>query len=51
MRKTIAILAFAAVALGLYTGAITLAHVYVHVNKTVKIPHGAYHKGVTYHGY
>ncbi len=55
MRKNIAILALAAfVALGLlYTGAMTLAQGYVHVSKTVKTPHGVYHKGYTHtkHGY
>jgi hypothetical protein len=49
MRKSIAILALAAfVALGLmYTGAMTLAQGYVHVSKTVKTPHGVYHKSYT----
>ena len=50
MRKSIAILALAAfLALGLlYTGAMTLAQGYVHVGKTVKTPHGVYHKGYTH---
>jgi hypothetical protein len=50
MRKSIAILALAAfVTLGLlYTGAMTLAHAYVHVGKTVKTSHGVYHKGYTH---
>ncbi len=50
MRKSIAALALVAfVALGLlYTGAMTLAHGYVHVGKTVKTPHGVYHKGYTH---
>jgi hypothetical protein len=50
MRKSIAALALVAfVALGLlYTGAMTLAHAYVHVGKTVKTKHGIYHKGVTH---
>jgi hypothetical protein len=50
MRKSIAILALAAfVTLGLlYTGAMSLTHAYVHVGKTVKTPHGVYHKGYTH---
>jgi hypothetical protein len=50
MRKDIATLALAAfVALGLlYTGAMTFAHGYVHVGKTVKTSHGVYHKGYTH---
>jgi hypothetical protein len=50
MRKSIATLALAAfVTLGLlYTGAMTLAHAYVHVSKTVKTPHGVYHKSYTH---
>jgi hypothetical protein len=50
MRKSIAALALVAfVALGLlYTGAMTLAHGYVHVSKTVKTKHGIYHKSVTH---
>ena len=50
MEKSIAALALVAfVALGLlYTGAMTLAHAYVHVGKTVKTKHGIYHKGVTH---
>ena len=42
MRKSIAILTLVAfVALGLlYTGAMTLAHAYVHVSKTVMTKHG-----------
>jgi hypothetical protein len=50
MRKSIATLALTAfVALGLlYTGAMTLAHGYVHVGKTVKTSHGIYHKGYTH---
>ena len=36
-------------ALGLlYTGAITLAHAYVHVSKTVMTKHGVYPKSVTH---
>jgi hypothetical protein len=50
MRKSIAILALVAfVALGLlYTGAMTPAHAYVHVSKTVMTRHGIYHKSVTH---
>ena len=50
MKKSIAALALVAfVALGLlYTGAMTLAHAYVHVSKTVKTAHGMYHKNVTH---
>ena len=49
MRESIAALALVAfVALGLlYTGAMTSAHAYVHVSKTVKTKHGIYHKSVT----
>jgi hypothetical protein len=35
----------------LYTGAMTLAHAYVHISKTVKTSPGVYHKSVTYYGY
>lgn len=50
MRKSIAALALVAfVALGLlYTGAMTLAHAFVHVSKTVKTKHGISHKSVTH---
>jgi hypothetical protein len=50
MKKSIATIALAAfVALGLlYTGAMTLAYGYVHVSKTVKTPHGVYHKSYTH---
>jgi len=50
MRKSIAAVALVAiVALGLlYTGAITLAHAYVHVSKTVMTKHGVYPKSVTH---
>jgi len=50
MRKSIAILTLVAfVALGLlYTGAMTLAHAYVHVSKTVMTKHGVYHKSYTH---
>ena len=53
MRKSIAILALAAfVDLGLmFTCAITLAQGYVHVSKTVKTPHGVYHKAGTLHAF
>jgi hypothetical protein len=47
MRKSIAILALVALGL-LYTGATTLARAYVHVGKTVRTPHGVYHKGYTH---
>jgi len=50
MIKSIATLVLAAfVPLGLlYTGAMILAHAYVHVSKTVKTAHGMYHKNVTH---
>jgi len=50
MIKSIATLVLAAfVALGLlYAGAMTLAHAYVHVSKTVKTAHGIYHKSYTH---
>jgi len=44
---TLALAAFVALRL-LYTGAITLAHAYVHVSKTVKTAHGVYHKSYTH---